>query len=95
MCQRGQPRPSAGANVDGGTRDRTGGGDTTEQWRGDIRQALAEQFAVGVVARADRHGVRRGRRKQRLEGGQRRDGQRGRDQRPELVEVQKPDRRRR
>ena len=51
------PVPRAGADVHRGAGDRTGGRHTTEQRRCDVRQTLAEEFAVRIVTRGVSHAV--------------------------------------
>ena len=77
---RGQPRARAGADVDGGARDRRGRRDAAEQRRHEVGQALTEQLAVGVVARRDAHRVGDRGRQQALQGGERGHGE-GRERR--------------
>jgi hypothetical protein len=68
---RGDPRPCAGTHVDRGPRDGAGGGHAAEQRRGDVREALADQLAVGVVTLAVGQPVRDLRREQALQRGER------------------------
>ena len=46
---RGEARPRAGADVDGGACDGSGRRHPSEERRGKVRESLAEQLAVRIV----------------------------------------------
>ena len=75
---RGDARAGTGAHVDRGAGDRAGRRHAAEQRRHDVRQALAEQLAVGVVAAGVGHAVGDLGRQQALDRGQRGDRERRR-----------------
>src|SRR5690606_7588832 len=83
----GEPGRGAGPDVHGGTGDGAGRRDAAEQRRGQVRQALAEQLPVGIVLLPHGHAVRDLRRQQGLQGGQRRHGDRGGEQRAQRGRV--------
>ena len=70
---------AAVAHVGRGARDRAGRGESAEQRRDDVRDALTDQLLIGVVPRA-RHAVRDHRRQQRLDRAEHRDRERRADQ---------------
>ncbi|MCY1413089.1 hypothetical protein D9M71_285140 [compost metagenome] len=70
---------AAVADVGRGAGDGAGGGEAAEQRRGDVGDALADQFLVGVVAGAG-HAVGDHRREQRLDGAEHGDGEGRADQ---------------
>ena len=71
---RRDPRARAGADIDGGAGDGTRGRHPSEQRHGDVGEALADQFAVGVVTLAVGQSVSDLRRQQALQCGERGDG---------------------
>ena len=76
MGQRRQAGPRAGPDVHRGTGNGAGGGHTAKQRGHQVGDSLPEQFAVGIVLLADRHGVGHRRGQQRLQRAERGDGQR-------------------
>jgi hypothetical protein len=75
--ERGELGACAGAHADRGAGDRGRGGHATQDGRDQVRDALAEQFPVGLVAFVDAHRVGDRRRQQALQRRQRCDRARG------------------
>ena len=68
-------RPCARADIGGGARNGAGGGQSAKQGRGDIRHALGDQFGIRAMT-APGHAIGDDGRQQRLDAGEKRDGQR-------------------
>jgi hypothetical protein len=68
------PAAAAGAHVGGGAGDGAGGGKAAEKRRGEVGDALGDEFLVGVVAVVD-GAVGDPRRQQRLDGAEQGDGE--------------------
>ncbi|MNT55156.1 hypothetical protein D3C72_1923720 [compost metagenome] len=67
MHDAGQRAAAAVTDIGGGAGNRAGGGETAEQRCGQVGDALADQFLVGIMLAA-RHAVGHHRRQQRLDG---------------------------